>query len=320
MLRPIEGLYKKKDHPDLLIGLGEPDDAAVWKLDNDRVLMVTTDFFTPVVDDPYDYGAISAANSMSDIYAMGGSPFLALNIAALPPHLPPEISGEILRGGAETALEAGVVIAGGHTIQDQEPKYGLVCMGFAHPDLIMTKSAAHPGDALVLTKPLGFGVTTTAIKNQKADPDQIQEVVLWMKRLNRAASELAQAHGVVAATDVTGFSLLGHAWEMAESSGVGMKIYYDMLPFISPAKELAKAFEFPGGAFDNRLYFGDHVKAPKSLSEDELMLLFDPQTSGGLLLAVNSDRLDDFRAQAEKMDQPIWVIGEVVEGDQITIK
>lgn len=320
MLRPIEGLYKKKDYPDLLIGLGEPDDAAVWKLDNDRVLMITTDFFTPVVDDPYDYGAISAANSLSDIYAMGGSPFLALNIAALPPHLPPEISGEILRGGAETALEAGVVIGGGHTIQDQEPKYGLVCMGFAHPDLIMTKSAAHPGDALVITKPLGFGVTTTAIKNQKAAPDQIQEVVLWMKRLNRAASELAQAHGVVAATDVTGFSLMGHAWEMAESSGVGMKIYYDMLPFISPAKELAKAFEFPGGAFDNRLYFGDHVKAPKSLSEDELMLLFDPQTSGGLLLAVNCDRLDDFRTQAEKMDQPIWVIGEVVEGDQITIK
>lgn len=320
MLRPIEGLYKKKDYPDLLVGLGEPDDAAVWKLDSDRVLIVTTDFFTPVVDDPYDYGAISAANSLSDIYAMGGAPFLALNIAALPPNLPPEISGEILRGGAETAREAGVVIAGGHTIQDQEPKYGLVCMGFAHPDLIMTKSAAHPGDALVITKPLGFGVTTSAIKNQTANPEQIEEVVLWMKRLNRLASELAQSHGVAAATDVTGFSLMGHAWEMAENSGVGMNFYYDMIPFISPAKELAKGFGFPGGAFDNRLYFGDHVSVPKSLPEEELMLLFDPQTSGGLLLAVNYDRLDEFRIQAEKASQPIWVIGEVVEGDQITIK
>jgi selenide,water dikinase len=320
VLRPIEALYKKQDYPNLLVGLGESADAAVWKLDDDRVLIVTTDFFTPVVDDPYDYGAISAANSLSDVYAMGGTPFLALNIAALPPNLPPEISGEIMRGGAETARDAGVVIAGGHTIQDQEPKYGLVCLGFAHPDLIMTKNAALPGDALVITKPLGFGVTTTAIKNQKANQEQIQEVVLWMKRLNRTASELAQAHGIVAATDITGFSLMGHAWEMAENSGVGMKIYYDMLPFISPAKELAKAFEFPGGAFDNRLYFGDHVKVPKSLSEEELMLLFDPQTSGGLLLAVNCDQLDDFRIQAEKMDQPIWVIGEVVEGNQITIK
>ena len=320
MLRPIEGLYKKKDYPDLLVGLGEPDDAAVWKLDDDRVLIVTTDFFTPVVDDPYDYGAISAANSLSDIYAMGGAPFLALNIAALPPNLPPEISGEILRGGAEIAREAGVVIAGGHTIQDQEPKYGLVCLGFAHPDLIMTKSAAHPGDALVITKPLGFGVTTTAIKNQKANPEQIEEVVLWMKRLNRLASEIAQSHGIAAATDVTGFSLLGHAWEMAENSGVGMNFYYDMIPFISPAVEFAQAFEFPGGAFDNRLYFGDHVNAPKSLSEEELMLLFDPQTSGGLLLAVNCDELEEFRIHAEKMGQPIWVIGEVVEGNQITIK
>jgi selenide,water dikinase len=273
-----------------------------------------------VVDDPYDYGAISAANSLSDIYAMGGTPFLALNIAAFPPDLPSEITAEIIRGGAETALDAGVVIAGGHTIQDQEPKYGLVCIGFAHPDLIMTKAAARPGDALVITKPLGFGVTTTAIKNQKASQEQIDEVVLWMKRLNGAASELAQAHGVVAATDITGFSLLGHAWEMAESSGVRMNIYWDMLPFISPAKELAKSIEFPGGAFDNRLYFGDHVKVPKSLSEEDLMLLFDPQTSGGLLLAVNSDRLEDFRLQAEKMSQPIWVIGEVLEGNQITIK
>jgi selenide, water dikinase len=313
-------LFNKKDYPDLLVGLGEPDDAAIWKLDDDRVLIATTDFFTPVVDDPYDYGAISAANSLSDIYAMGGTPFLALNIAALPTNLPPEICGEILRGGAEKAKEAGVVIGGGHTIQDKEPKYGLVCLGFAHPDLIMTKSAAKPGDALVITKPLGFGVTTTALKDGKAKDEHVEEVVIWMKQLNKKASELAQAHGVKAATDITGFSLLGHAWEMAKASGVGFNIHWDLLPFVSGAKGYASQFTFPGGAYDNRQYFGDHIKAPKSLSEEELMLLFDPQTSGGLLLSISCDYLEEFRIHAEKMEQPIWVIGDVVEGNQIMIK
>ena len=303
-----------------MVGLDQPDDAAVWKLDDDRVLIVTTDFFTPVVDDPYDYGAISAANSLSDIYAMGGTPFLALNIAALPPKLPALISREIMRGGAENAKEAGVVIAGGHTIQDEEPKYGLICLGFAHPDLLMTKSAARPGQALVITKPLGFGVTTTALKNQNATAEHIQEAVVWMKRLNRKASELAQSFGVKAATDITGFSLLGHAWEMAQSSGVGMNIYRDMIPFISSAREYANRYSFPGGAYDNKLYFSKHIKIPKSMTEEELMLLFDPQTSGGLLFSINSDRLDELRVQADKLDQPIWIIGEVVEGNQITIK
>ena len=300
--------------------MDEPDDAAVWRLDDDRVLIATTDFFTPVVDDPYDYGAISAANSLSDIYAMGGTPFLALNIAAFPPNLPPEVSGEILRGGAEKAKEAGVVIAGGHTIQDQEPKYGLICLGFAHPDLLMTKSAAQPGDALVITKPLGFGVTTTAIKNQKAKPEHIQEVVIWMKQLNRKAVELAQAFGVRAATDITGFSLLGHSWEMASLSNVGFNIHWDMIPFISSAKEYASLYSFPGGAFDNQLFFGEHIKFPKSLSEEEKLLLFDPQTSGGLLFSINCDQLDNLQTQSEKMDQPIWIIGDVVEGNQITIR
>lgn len=303
-----------------MIGLRQPDDAAVWKLDDDRVLIVTTDFFTPVVDDPYDYGAISAANSLSDIYAMGGTPFLALNIAALPPKLPPEVSGEIMRGGADKAKEAGVVIAGGHTIQDEEPKYGLICLGFAHPDLLMTKTAARPGDALIITKPLGFGVITTAIKNQKAKPEHIQEAVIWMKRLNRKASELAQSFGVKAATDISGFSLLGHAWEMAQGSGVGLNIYSDMIPYVSAAREYANLYSFPGGAYDNKLYYSKHIKAPKSLTEEELMLLFDPQTSGGLLLSIDSNLLDEFRKQAKKDDQPIWVIGEVVEGNQITIK
>jgi selenide,water dikinase len=243
-----------------------------------------------------------------------------LNIAALPQNLPLEISSEIFRGGAEKAKEAGVVIAGGHTIQDEEPKYGLVCLGFAHPDLLMTKSAAEPGDALVITKPLGFGVTTTALKDQKASPEHIKEATIWMKILNQKASKLAQSFGVKAATDITGFSLLGHAWEMAAHSRVGLNIHWEMLPFISSAKQYADAYNFPGGAHDNKHYFSKHVKAPKSLSEEELMLLFDPQTSGGLLLSIKCDHLDELRVQAEKVDQPIWIIGEVVEGNKITIK
>jgi selenide,water dikinase len=283
-------------------------------------LIATTDFFTPVVDNPYDYGSISAANSLSDIYAMGGTPFLALNVAAFPASLPPEICGEILKGGAEKAREAGVVIAGGHTIQDNEPKYGLICLGFAHPDLIMTKAAARPGDALVITKPLGFGVTTTALKQGKAKTEHVEEVVLWMKQLNKKAGEIAQTHGIKAATDITGFSLLGHGLEMAQASGVGFNIHWDLLPFVSGAREYASQFAFPGGAFDNRLYYGDQIKVPKSLAEEDLMLLFDPQTSGGLLLSIGCDDLDEFRAHAEKVDQPVWVIGDVVEGSGITIK
>ncbi|MBS1250669.1 MAG: Selenide, water dikinase [Chloroflexi bacterium] len=301
------------------MGLGSPDDAAVWRLDDDRALIVTTDFFTPVVDDPYNYGAIAAANSLSDIYAMGGKPFLALNVAALPPDLPPDISSEILRGGAEKAKEAGVVLAGGHTIQDQEPKYGLICLGFAHPDQLLTKAAAQVGEILVLTKPLGFGTTTTAIKSQKASSEDILEVVTWMVRLNRDAASLAVEFGVSAATDVTGFSLLGHAWEMATASRVGLRLAWTKIPLIQGARKHAAAFTFPGGASDNRLYFGRHVRFERELAEEEEMLLFDPQTSGGLLLSVPPDQVGDMQARAEEIDQPLWVIGEVIEGDKIEV-
>ena len=173
------------------MGLREPDDAAVWRLDEERAIVVTTDFFTPVVDDAYDYGAIAAANSLSDVYAMGGQPFLALNVAALPDNLPAEISSEIIRGGAEKAREAGVVIAGGHTVKDKEPKYGLVVIGFVDPRKMLSKGGLKVGDALVLTKPLGFGVTTTALKQQKADEQDVLEAINWMKQLNKTASQLA---------------------------------------------------------------------------------------------------------------------------------
>jgi selenide,water dikinase len=318
-LRPVQNVFDAADYPNLLVGLDGPDDAAVWQLDEKRVLVATTDFFTPVVDDGYDYGSIAAANSLSDIYAMGGTPFLALNIAALPPDLPNEISSAILRGGAEKAKEAGVVIAGGHTIQDKEPKYGLVVLGFADKDKMLTKAGLHPGDVLVLTKPLGFGCTTTALKQGKADETDVLEVVNWMKRLNRTASLLAVEFGLSAGTDVTGFSLLGHAMEMADSSGVATHFDYAQIPLVSGARKYAEMFTFPGGASDNRLYFGPRVEFEASIDEAAQMLLFDPQTSGGLLLGVPHEKLEAFQARAKELEQPVWVIGEVQKGQGIQV-
>ena len=303
----------------MLIGLGKPDDAAVWKLDSTRGLVVTTDFFTPVVDDPYDFGSIAAANSLSDIYAMGGQPFLALNVAALLPDLPPEINAEILRGGAEKCLEAGVVIAGGHTVQDKEPKYGLVVIGFVHPEKMLTKGGVHPGDVLVLTKPLGFGVTTTALKQEKAAPEDVAEVVGWMKKLNREAGVLAGEFGLRSGTDVTGFSLLGHGSEMAAASSVGFRLEMEKIPFVSGAQKYAEMGTFPGGALDNCLYFGPRVRFAANIPEEKRMLLFDPQTSGGLLLAVPKARINVFLKRAKKTDLPTWVIGEAVEGAGIDV-
>jgi selenide, water dikinase len=301
------------------VGLGAPDDAAVWKLDEQRGMALTTDFFTPVVDDPYDYGAIAAANALSDIYAMGGTPFLALNVAALPPDLPPEISAEIIRGGAEKAREAGVVVAGGHTVQDKEPKFCLVVVGFVDLGHILTKGGAQPGDRLVLTKPLGFGVTTTALKRQQAEAQDVQEAVDWMKRLNRSAGKLAREFELQSGTDVTGFSLLGHGYEMAAASQVGFRLEYAAIPFIAGARRYADMWCFPGGAADNRLFFSEHVRFAAHIDETAQMLLFDPQTSGGLLLAVPQDKLEAFIQRAAALSQPAWVIGEVVEGEGIDV-
>lgn len=319
MLRPVQSLFEVGSYPDLLVGLGGPDDAAVWRLDSTRALVVTTDFFTPVVDDPYDYGQIAAANSLSDVYAMGGQPFLALNVAALPPDLPPEVNGEILRGGAEKCRQAGVVIAGGHTVQDKEPKYGLVVLGFVHPEKYLSKGGACPGDALILTKPLGFGVTTTALKQQKAAPEDVAEVVGWMKRLNDKAAALAVEFSLRGGTDVTGFSLLGHGLEMAEASGVGLRLEMEKIPFVSCAQKYAEIWTFPGGASDNRLYFGPRIRFADGISEERQMLLFDPQTSGGLLLAVPRSETAAFLERAQEAGQPAWLIGEVVEGAGIDV-
>jgi selenide,water dikinase len=302
-----------------LVGLREPDDAAVWRLDEERAIVVTTDFFTPVVDDAYDYGSIAAANSLSDVYAMGGQPFLALNVAALPDNLPPELSSEIIRGGAEKAREAGVVIAGGHTVKDKEPKYGLVAIGFVDPRKMLSKGGLKVGDALVLTKPLGFGVTTTALKQQKAAEQDVQEAVTWMKRLNKTAGQLANEFNLRGGTDITGYSLLGHGMEMAEASGVSLRFDFATIPFISGARKYAEQGIFPGGAFDNKKHFSEKVEFAGILDEPNQMLLFDPQTSGGLLLGVPRDALASFLARARELDQPAWKVGEVQAGSGIQI-
>ena len=302
-----------------MVGLREPDDAAVWRLDDDRAIVMTTDFFTPVVDDAYDYGSIAAANSLSDIYAMGGKPFMALNVAALPDNLPAEISSEIIRGGAEKAREAGVVIAGGHTVKDQEPKYGLVVIGFVDPRKMLSKGGLKIGDALVLTKPLGFGVTTTALKREQADEQDVLEAVTWMKGLNKTASQLAIDFGLRGGTDITGYSLLGHGLEMAEASSVSLKLDFAKIPFISCARKYAEKGAFPGGAFDNKKYFESKVKFAESIDEPNQMLLFDPQTSGGLLLGVPPEKLDSFLRRARETDQVAWVIGRVETGKGIEV-
>ncbi len=316
----MQDIFKPADYPDLLVGLDGPDDAAVWRLDESRALVITTDFFTPVVDDAYDYGTIAAANSLSDVYAMGGRPFLALNVAAMPDNLPVEITSEILRGGAEKTREAGVVIAGGHTINDKEPKYGLVVVGFVDPRQMLTKGGLRADDALVLTKPLGFGVTTTALKQERAEGPDVSEVVGWMSRLNKSASELAVEFNLRGGTDITGYSLLGHGLEMAEASGVSLHIEYDKIPLVSCARKYAEMGAFAGGAFDNLSYFGASVKFDRELDEASQMLLFDPQTSGGLLLGVPQEKLSAFLKRAEETDQACWVIGKADHGKDITVK
>jgi len=302
-----------------LVGLREPDDAAVWRLDEEKAIVVTTDFFTPVVDNAYDYGAIAAANSLSDIYAMGGKPFLALNVAALPDNLPAEISSEIIRGGAEKAREAGVVIAGGHTVKDNEPKYGLIAIGFVHPQKMLSKSGLQVGDALVLTKPLGFGVTTTALKREKAEDADVLEAVNWMKQLNDKAGQLANEFDLRAGTDITGFSFLGHAMEMADASNVALKFDFENIPFISCARKYADMGCFAGGAFDNKKHFAPRITFADTIDEQNEMLLFDPQTSGGLLLGVPQEKLESFITRAEELSQAVWVVGSVEKGTGITV-
>ena len=300
------------------MGLASPDDAAVYRISDDQALIFTTDFFTPVVDDPYTYGAVAAANAMSDIYAMGGQVVLALSIAAFPPKLPAHVISEILRGAAEKVAEAGGVIAGGHTIDDDEPKYGLAVMGTVHPSQVGKKGGARPGDQLLLTKPLGVGIITTAAKGDQADPAHLDGAIRSMVQLNRQAAELAQKVDFHAMTDITGFALLGHGYEMASQSGVRFRFELERLPFLEGAKEYADLWLFPAGTCNNERTFEDYVTF-QGVADEIQQLLYTPETSGGLLIALPPAEADRLAELCRGAGQAVWRIGQVAEGEGVEV-
>jgi len=303
----------------LLVGLATPDDAAVYRLNDEQALIQTADFFTPIVDTPYEYGAIAAANALSDVYAMGGEALFALNLAAFPADLPPDLLAEILRGGAEVVAAAGAAIAGGHTIQDREPKYGLAVTGIVHPARILTKGGARPADRLFLTKPLGTGTITTALKRGAAAPAHLDAAIASMMRLNRVAGQAAQAVAARGATDITGFGLLGHASEMANASRVCLRFRFDDLPWLPGAWQYGAAWIYAGGAHSNHAFYNSQVTYTRPVHDWQEMLLHDPQTSGGLLVAVPPERADHFAAFCAERGQEAWAVGDVVEGAGIEI-
>ena len=295
--------------------MAEPDDAAVYQVDDERAIISTADFFPPVVDDPYDFGAIAAANALSDVYAMGGRPLMAINLVAYPDDLDKGILAEILRGGAEKVREAGAVIAGGHSITDAEPKYGLSVTGEVEAERIIRKSGAQPGDRLILTKALGTGVVTTALKRGAASNLHVDQAVTSMSRLNRVASELAQTHGVRAMTDITGFGLIGHGLEMAKLSQVDFVISFETIELLPGAEAFARQGIFPGGMSRNQEYFSQWVVMDQSLPDYAAGLLYDPQTSGGLLMAVDPASGGELLGELRAAGEDAFDLGEVVAGD-----
>lgn len=297
----------------LLVGPETSDDAGVYLLDQERALIQTIDFFTPIVDDPYLFGQIAAANALSDVYAMGGMPLTAMNVVCFPSRkLDLGILREILRGGADKVLEAGAVVVGGHTVEDPEPKYGLAVTGIVHPDKLMTNARAQPGEVLILTKPLGSGIISTAIKAGMAGPKAVQTATAAMAALNRAAAEVALKLGVRSCTDVTGFGLLGHAAEMALASSVGLRFWLEAVPVYPQALELAAMGLVPGGAYANRSFLADRVSFAGDVNEAEQDLLFDPQTSGGLLFTVPAGREEECLNRLRERGVLAAVVGEVV--------
>jgi len=318
VLRPIAAMFDPARYPSLLKGLEAPDDALVWKLDAERALVHTADFFPPVVDDPYAFGAIAAANALSDVYAMGGTPLFAINLVGFPDDMDPAILSAILRGGGEKVKEAGAVVAGGHTISDKEPKYGLAVTGLVHPDRILGKDGAKAGDVLMLTKPLGAGVLTTAGKKGAADSADLDAAIASMSRLSAAASRLFQeAHPHVhALTDVTGFSLMGHAREMANLSKAALYFRVNDLPFLPGAERYSKDGLVPGGGKRNESYYRSFVGSAVEVERWKLNLLYDPQTSGPLLAAVAPSHAGALVAAFRAAGEPIWIVGEVRDGKE----
>ncbi len=312
-MRPLSQAFDYSKFPNLLVGLQSSDDAAVWRLDADHAIIQTVDYFPPIVDDPYTFGAIAAANATSDVYAMGGEVIMALAVAGFPENFPAEIITEIFRGGAEKTAEAGGVIAGGHTVTNAEPQYGLCVTGLIHPAHVATKGGAQVGDRLILTKKLGTGLITTANKQDKVKPEHLQWAVESMLKLNQTAARIMMQVGLHAATDITGYALLGHAYEMAERSPAGLRIHADALPIFAGALDYARMGALSGGTGRNKTYLLDKVRLPKNLSQEMDDLLHDPQTSGGLLIATPPAQADEMMRRFQNAGQEAWIIGEAIE-------
>ena len=316
------GHLPKIDNPNVLVGFNSVDDAGVYKIREDLALVQTVDFFPPVVDDPYDFGAIAAANSLSDIYAMGGKPLSALNLLGFPPQsVPLWAVDEILKGGADKAQEADVAIIGGHTLKTKEPLYGMAVTGIIHPDKIISNADAKVGDSLVLTKPLGIGIITTAIKKDLVDQNVVKEAVSIMTFLNKSASEAMLEVGINAATDITGYGLLGHLYELVHASKAGAKIYLSKVRVIDFAWELAKQKAVPGGTLANLKFLQNKVDWDKEISKEAKFILSDAQTSGGLLMSVSKEKEKKLLDVLTSRGVPnSMVIGEIVEDEKCRIQ
>ncbi len=303
------------EHPDLLVGSSTGDDAAVYRLDDRLGLVLTVDFFTPITDDPYEFGSVAAANSLSDVYAMGGRPLVALNVVGFPAALAGEMLGDVLRGGYDKAAEANCLIVGGHTVDDNEPKYGLSVVGLVEPGRHVTNAGARPGDVLVLTKPLGTGIVTTGCKAGVAPPGSVEVAVETMATLNRAASEAMMEVGVNACTDVTGFGLMGHLTGMLRASGVGAEIRASSAPVLPGVDELLSQGVAPGGTHRNEAGVADYVDWDDAVSSDQRLILCDAQTSGGLLISVPEDRLSQLLSALESRSvETRSIVGHISDG------
>lgn len=309
----LQNLPNVRDR-DLLVGYDSSDDAAVYRVSDDVAVIETVDFFTPIVDDPYLFGQIAAANALSDVYAMGGEPRVAMNLLCVPNCLPKEDVRAILEGGHSKAVEAGCVIAGGHTIQDNEPKYGLCVTGFVHPERILKNVGAQPGDVLVLTKPIGSGVLTTALKADLISASSRDAVYAHMATLNKAAGDaVRQVSDVHACTDITGFGLLGHSFEMAEGSGVTIRLHGKALPLMDEALDMAEMGIIPSGAYRNMDYVKPHLAVLPSAQQALLDLAADPQTSGGLLVALPREQAERLLSLLRPFAPWSAIVGEVSE-------
>jgi selenide, water dikinase len=303
--------------PNVIVGHATADDAAVYRLSDDLALILTTDFFTPIVDRPYDFGAVAAANALSDVYAMAGVPLAALSLVGFPSGaLPPEALAEILRGAIDKANEAGIAIVGGHTIQTEEPIFGLAVVGRVDPRAVITNAGALAGDVLILTKPLGLGIITTAAKQGKDDSGAIAEAIAVMSQLNRDASRVFAQTGAHALTDVTGFGLLGHLRNLAAASGVSAVVWNDRVPMLAPARDYVGQGIAPGGTHANHRFLSKWVSYAEDITEFEQLLLCDAQTSGGLLAALSGDRAEKAIAEFRSLGvAAAAVIGTVVAGE-----